>query len=124
MREPLRSYSVIGIPKLNLHGENAMDHGFNQLRKDIARMLGLSTVANVPYALFHEDSGTMVRLPGPNEFELDYKAPDETRDIIGQGEDEEDAFRNAFSLYREVAAALRKTRKNFIIEEQIQHVSH
>lgn len=85
-----------------------MKNGFDQLRKDLARALGFSSVADVPYHVCHEPGLTIVRLPGPMEFALDLEPSSVTHDIVGQGGSEEEAFEDALSIYRAAAAEMRK----------------
>ncbi len=99
-----------------------MTFGFDQLRKQLALQLGLSAVADVPYNLHHEPGLTTVRLPGPNEFEIDGEPLETTRDVIGQGGDEEEAFKEAFSLYHQIAAELRASREG--LDERNKYVLH
>ncbi len=105
--------------------------GFDQLRKQLAAELGLSTVADVPYDLCHRAGKTVVRLPGPSGFLLDGKPAEVTGDILGYGEDEETAFDDAFDKYLGAAAALEKAKRSngksdavSVYDPRTQHVLH
>lgn len=96
--------------------------GFDQLRKQLAQELGFSIVADVPYDIYHDAGMTMVRIPGPTETGLDHRPSNKTRDILGQGENEEKAFEDAFVKYRGIAGQKVTARKQ--LAEQTMHVWH
>ncbi|KKW43773.1 MAG: hypothetical protein UY97_C0010G0009 [Parcubacteria group bacterium GW2011_GWB1_57_6] len=64
----------------------------------------------------------MVRVPGPNEFEIDGKPQESTHDIIGLGQDEEEAFEDIFSKYLAVRETVMTPRKR--LAEQTKYIFH